>query len=91
MPRKKKEADDNVKESKAKKHDEPVEVKDPSESDDLLPKIQCFNHRKKTICANLNLSTHKCGIKTIAWGRLATVRIGKKRRCEYYEETAHTA
>jgi hypothetical protein len=89
MPGKKKEAADKIKETKAKKHEEPVADKETSGADDLLPKIQCFSHRKKTICANLHLSTHKCGIKTIAWGRLATVRIGKKRRCTYYEETAH--
>ena len=91
MARKKKEtAEKAVKEPKSKKHEEPVEAKEASEGHELLPKIQCFNHRKKTICANLILANHKCGVKTIAWGRLATVRIGKKRRCAYYEETAHS-
>ena len=92
MARKKKEEieEAEVKEKKSKKHEEPAEVKAEVESDELLPKIQCFNHRKKTICANLILTSRKCGVKNIANGRAAAVRIGKKRRCEFYEETAYT-
>jgi len=58
---------------------------------DHVGKIQCLNHRKKVICAHLLLAEHKCSVKTIGHGRLATVRIGKKRRCELYEETEFTA
>jgi hypothetical protein len=90
MPRKKKDStQEEVKETKSKKHEEAVGTHEASETKDLLPKIQCFNHSKKTICANLNIQTHKCGVKTIASGRLANVRIGKKRRCAYYEESAY--
>ncbi len=90
MPKKEAAKTAKVREAKSKKHEDPVEQQEASETDDLLPKIQCFNHRKKTICANLIVQTHKCSAKSIAWGRPATVRIGKKRRCAYYEETAHT-
>jgi hypothetical protein len=72
-----------------KKQAEPVET--AAQTSEHQGKIQCFNHRKKTICAHLLLAIHKCGVKTIGHGRLATVRIGKKRRCEFYEETAFTA
>ncbi len=52
-------------------------------------KIQCFNRRRKLVCAHLLLPLHKCMAKTIAPGRWASVRIGKKRRCGLYEETAY--
>lgn len=68
-----------------------AETTDVQSGGEHLGKIQCFNHRKKTICAHLLLAVHKCGVKTIGHGRLATVRIGKKRRCEFYEETTVTA
>lgn len=88
MPRKKKETADEaeVTSSKKKQTSEPA-----ADEKDLLPKIQCFNGNKKLICANLQLDTHKCSAKSIAQGRLATVRIGKKRRCDMYEETAYSA
>lgn len=89
MPRKKKESAEEAEPKKTKKA-AAVEAKDDQDVE-LLPKIQCFNENKKLICANLQLGTHKCGAKTIAHGRLATVRIGKKRRCEMYEETAYSA
>lgn len=54
-------------------------------------KIQCLNARNKTVCAHLVMEWHKCNAKTIGHGKLATVRIGKKRRCEFYEETSLTA
>lgn len=89
MPRKKKETADEteVTTSKKKQTAEPA----ADEAKDLLPKIQCFNGNKKLICANLQLDTHKCSAKSIAQGRPATVRIGKKRRCDMYEETAYSA
>lgn len=89
MPRKKKEDAEETEEKKSKKT-ETSETQDDS-GDELLPKIQCFNENKKLICANLVLESHKCGVKTIASGRLASVRIGKKRRCALYEESAYTA
>lgn len=89
MPRKKKDIAEEA-EVKNSKKAEVAEVK-ADNSDELLPKIQCFNGNKKLICANLQWGTHKCGAKTIAHGRLATVRVGKKRRCGMYEETAYTA
>ncbi len=74
--------------SKAKS-EKPVDSAQTTEKAELLAKIQCFNHGKKTICANLILGTHKCTAKEFAHGRMATVRIGKKRRCEFYEETTY--
>lgn len=53
-----------------------------------LAKIQCVNRRRKLMCAHLLLDSRKCSMKTIAPGRLASVRVGKKRRCEFYEEVA---
>lgn len=88
-PAKKKAETSAKKTVKDKKQAEPVETAAPTT--EHQGKIQCFNHRKKTICAHLMLTLHKCGVKTIGHGRLATVRIGKKRRCEFYEETAFTA
>lgn len=79
-----------AKEKPAKKTEEtsttPV-VETKASENELMPKVQCYNHGKKTICAHLILATHKCTAKRIAPDRLATVRIGKKRRCEFYEET----
>ncbi len=89
MARKKKEETEEAEVKKTKKSDA-VEAKTET-SDGVLPKIQCFNENKKLICANLLLESHKCTVKTIANGRLASVRIGKKRRCEMYEETAYSA
>lgn len=89
MPRKKKEIAEEAEVKKQKKNKIANTTED--QGDELLPKIQCFNENKKLICANLQLDTHKCGSKTIAQGRLATVRIGKKRRCAMYEETAYSA
>lgn len=57
----------------------------------ILPKIQCFGSRKKIICSHLLLGTRKCTAKMIANGRHATVNVSKKRRCEFYEETAYSA
>lgn len=89
MPRKKKEVAEETEVKKAKK----AKVTETQEEqiDELLPKIQCFNENKKLICANLQLESHKCSAKVIAPGRLASVRLGKKRRCAMYEETAYTA
>lgn len=89
MPRKKKETAEEaeVKISKKKQTAAP----ETDEAKELLAKIQCFNGNKKLICANLQLDTHKCSAKSIAQGRPASVRIGKKRRCEMYEETAYSA
>ena len=89
MPRKKKEIVEEAETKKSKKAD--LGETKADHADELLPKIQCFNGNKKLICANLHWGTHKCSAKTIAHGRLATVRVGKKRRCEMYEETAYTA
>ncbi len=61
---------------------------EPQAEDVGLSKIQCVNRRRKLMCAHLLLDSRKCSIKTIAPGRLASVRVGKKRRCEFYEETA---
>ncbi len=72
-----------------KKSEETKAVAETAAKTETLPKIQCFNHGKKTICANLNLSNHKCMVKTFGHDRMATVRIGKKRRCESYEETTY--
>lgn len=58
---------------------------------ETLSKIQCFAPGKKLICANLILADHKCMAKKFQDGRLATVRPGKKRRCEFYHETAFQA
>lgn len=78
-----------VKEKAVKKHDADVarSAETQASENELMPKVQCYNHGKKTICAHLVLATHKCTAKRIAPDRLATVRIGKKRRCEFYEET----
>jgi len=79
------------KKEKAAKAERSEKVEAVGHEDGSLPKIQCFNKNKKTICAHLLLDRRKCGVKTIAaGGRLATVRLGKKRRCEFYEETAYT-
>jgi hypothetical protein len=89
MPRKKKEVAEEAEEKKTRKTEAAGTKAD--QGDELLPKIQCFNANKKLICANLKLDGHKCDVKSFAHGRPATVRIGKKRRCEMYEETAYTA
>lgn len=86
MPRKNKEIAEDAEAKTSKKKQTAASV-----SDTVLPKIQCFNGNKKLICANLELDSHKCSAKSIAQGRLATVRIGKKRRCDMYEETAYSA
>lgn len=88
MPRKKKEVAEETEVKKTKK--EKVTKTQEDQIDELLPKIQCFNENKKLICANLQWETHKCTAKAIAPGRLATVRLGKKRRCAMYDETAFT-
>ncbi len=66
---------------------EPSEAQTPEH----VGKIQCLSVRKKVICAHLLLADRKCSVKTIGHGRLATVRVGKKRRCELYEETEFAA
>ncbi|MBX7151170.1 hypothetical protein K1X84_05980 [bacterium] len=77
-----------AKEKPAKKSETVTSASDAQVSEnELMSKVQCYNHGKKTICAHLILATHKCTAKRIAPDRLATVRIGKKRRCEFYEET----
>lgn len=83
-PRKKKEEVKAETETKAnKKAEAATEV--------LLPKIQCFAPGKKTICAHLMTSghAHQCAAKRLPNGKLSTVRSGKKRRCEFYQETAY--
>lgn len=87
MARKKKEENEEAEVKKSKK----AELEAKAETEGTLPKIQCFNENKKLICANLHLDFHKCSVKSIAHGRMATVRIGKKRRCDMYEETSYSA
>lgn len=70
---------------KAARASEPEPVEATEESG--VAKIQCLNRRRKLICSHLLLDVHKCSVKSIAPGRLASVRIGKKRRCALYEES----
>lgn len=68
-----------------------VSKKTEAASEVLLPKIQCIAPGKKTICAHLLTSghAHQCAAKRLPNGKLSTVRSGKKRRCEFYQETAY--